>query len=100
VAEVSQGFIYYVSTTGVTGMAAGFLGNIAGQVTRIRRTSGLPVAVGFGISTPEDARAIADVSDAVIVGSALIRVIDHVLGDCDGFKEIAGYLKSLKAAIS
>jgi len=100
VTELSRGFIYYVSVTGVTGTSAGAVGKIAGQVARIRRASRLPVAVGFGISTPEDARCMAEISDAVIVGSALIRVIQQVVVEGCGLGRVAIFLKSLRAAIS
>ena len=68
----TSGFVYYVSVAGVTGVKEADAGAVAPNVERVRRASGLPVAVGFGIKTPERAEAIAKVADAVVVGSALV----------------------------
>jgi len=70
-----SGFIYYVSREGVTGMQAKVASNLAQQVARIRAHTNLPIAVGFGISTPEQARTVASVADAVVVGSAVVNQI-------------------------
>lgn len=71
----ASGFVYYVSVAGVTGSSVGDSGAIAGAVERIRRSSGLPVAVGFGIKTPERAAEIARLADAVVIGSSLVERI-------------------------
>ena len=68
----TSGFVYYVAVTGVTGGKAADAAAVAGAVERVRQASGLPVAVGFGVRTPEQAAAIAKVADAVVVGSALV----------------------------
>jgi tryptophan synthase alpha chain len=68
----TSGFVYYVSVTGVTGVKEADAATVAPHVERVRKASGLPVAVGFGIKTPERAAAIARVADAVVVGSALV----------------------------
>ncbi|PZQ61539.1 MAG: tryptophan synthase subunit alpha [Phenylobacterium zucineum] len=68
----ASGFVYYVSVAGVTGVKEADAQAVAPNVERIRKASGLPVAVGFGIKTPERASAIAQVADAVVVGSALV----------------------------
>jgi len=68
----TSGFVYYVSVAGVTGVKEADAAAVAPHVERVRRASGLPVAVGFGIKTPERAAAIARVADAVVVGSALV----------------------------
>lgn len=68
----TSGFVYYVSVAGVTGVKEADAATVAPHVERVRKASGLPVAVGFGIKTPERAAAIARVSDAVVVGSALV----------------------------
>ncbi|HEV2435892.1 MAG TPA: tryptophan synthase subunit alpha [Verrucomicrobiae bacterium] len=70
-----SGFIYYVSREGVTGMHKRVASNLAQQVAKIRAHTKLPVAVGFGISTPEQAKAVASVADAVVVGSAVVNQI-------------------------
>jgi len=71
----SSGFLYYVSMTGVTGSAFEISDNMLDQIRLARRASGLPVAVGFGISTPDQAARLAETADGVIVGSAMIRVV-------------------------
>ncbi len=68
IAERTAGFIYYVSVAGVTGVKAVDEAGVGPAVARVRRATGLPVAVGFGIRTPEQARAVARVADAVVVG--------------------------------
>ena len=71
----TTGFVYYVSVAGVTGVKAADAAAIAPAVERVRAASGLPVAVGFGIRTPEQARAVARVADAAVVGSALVDAV-------------------------
>ena len=68
----TSGFVYYVSVAGVTGVKEADAAVVAPAVARVRRASGLPVAVGFGVKTPERAAAVARVADAVVVGSALV----------------------------
>ena len=75
----SSGFVYYVSVTGVTGVKEADASAVAPHVKRIKAASGLPVAVGFGIKTPERAAAVARVADAVVVGSALVEEIAGAL---------------------
>jgi tryptophan synthase alpha chain len=72
----TSGFVYYVSVAGVTGVKEADADAVAPAVERIRKASGLPVAVGFGIRTAERAAAVARVSDAAVVGSALIDEIE------------------------
>jgi tryptophan synthase alpha chain len=71
----TSGFIYYVSITGITGTQVADAGDVGGRVERLRRRTDLPIAVGFGIKTPEQAAAIARVADAAVVGSALVEKI-------------------------
>lgn len=75
VLEHASGFVYYVSITGVTGTASAAVADVEAAVKRIKAKTNLPVAVGFGIKTPEQAAAISRVADAAVVGSALINVI-------------------------
>jgi tryptophan synthase alpha chain len=75
VARRTRGFVYYVSVAGVTGTKAADAAAVAPSVARVRLATGLPVAVGFGIRTPEGAAAIARVADAAVVGSALVDEI-------------------------
>jgi tryptophan synthase alpha chain len=75
----TSGFVYYVSVAGVTGVKEADAATVAPHVERVRKASGLPVAVGFGIKTPERASAIARVADAVVVGSALVDEVAEAL---------------------
>ena len=94
VAANTSGFVYYVSIAGVTGAAAAVAGDVAPSVARVRAATGLPVVVGFGIRTPEDARAMARVADGCVVGSAIVsriaagapvaEVLDMVRGLAEG----------------
>jgi tryptophan synthase alpha chain len=91
VAEGGSGFLYYISRTGVTGARADLRSELAGEVGRIREAVKLPVAVGFGISTPEQAAVVAGVADGVVVGSAMIQALDR-----GGVREGVRFLKSLR----
>jgi tryptophan synthase alpha chain len=76
----TSGFVYYVSITGITGCAAPDTGKVAEAVKRIKRHTMLPVCVGFGVRTAEQARAIAEGADGVVVGSALVEAVRKSLG--------------------
>ena len=76
----TSGFVYYVSITGITGAAAPDTGKVAAAVARIKRHTKLPVCVGFGVRTAEQARAIAQGADGVVVGSALGEAVRVSLG--------------------
>lgn len=75
----TSGFVYYVSITGITGTAAPDAAAVHAQVRRIKASTELPVAVGFGVTTPEQARAISKGADGVVVGSALVNAIRDTL---------------------
>jgi tryptophan synthase alpha chain len=75
VLDGSGGFLYYVSVAGITGKQQAALDSIEANVARLKRSTDLPVAVGFGVRTPEQARAIAHVADGVVVGSALVEIV-------------------------
>ena len=75
VLQNTSGFVYYVSVTGITGAAAAQAGDVGPEVARIKRSTDLPVIVGFGITTPQQARAIASVADGCVVGSAIVKEI-------------------------
>ena len=72
VLQNTSGFVYYVSITGITGAAEAKATDVGPEVARIQKDSGLPVVVGFGINTPEKAKAIAEVADGAVVGSAIV----------------------------
>ena len=97
VARLSRGFIYYVSLTGITGAKLTDKADVGQKVREIRRYTKTPVAVGFGIATPEDAREVARIADGVIVGSALVKVIaegNHAAVT----NRLTSFTRSLKAA--
>ena len=75
----TSGFVYYVSITGITGTAAPDATDVHAQIARIKKSTKLPVAVGFGVKTPEQARALAKGADAVVVGSVLVASIAETL---------------------
>ena len=83
VLQNTSGFLYYVSITGITGAAAPDVNNVHMQVRRIKESTALPVAVGFGVKSPEQAQALGKVADAVVVGSALVGAIEKSL-DANG----------------
>ena len=91
VVKNTSGFVYYVSVTGITGGPAADAGAVAPEVARIRAAAGLPVVVGFGISTPEAAQAIASVADGCVVGSAIVKLI----GEARPVTEILTFVRSL-----
>jgi tryptophan synthase alpha chain len=98
VKKIGRGFIYYVSVAGVTGTRTTLAGDIGDMVATIRETASLPVAVGFGISTPAQAAAVAGLADGVVVGSALVRLFEQFEGD-ELSREITAAVRALKAGM-
>ena len=96
----TSGFVYYVSVAGVTGVKAADAAEVAPHVERVRKASGLPVAVGFGIRTPEQAAAIARVADAAVVGSALVDEVAEALArNEDVTRRVLSKVESLAKAV-
>ena len=93
------GFIYYISREGVTGMRAQVATNLAQQVGKIRAHTSLPVAVGFGVSNPEQAKLVASASDAVVVGSAVVNQIAEHGRSPELVERVGGFVKSLASAV-
>ncbi|MFK7868584.1 MAG: tryptophan synthase subunit alpha [Roseobacter sp.] len=91
VLQNTSGFVYYVSITGITGAAEAQAGDVGPEVSRIQNASGLPVIVGFGVNTPEKSRAIAEVADGVVVGSAIVSKMAATAS----IDETLGFVKSL-----
>ena len=77
VLQNTSGFLYYVSITGITGAAAAQAAEVAPEVARIKAATDLPVIVGFGIRTPETAKAIAGVADGAVVGTAIVKLVEE-----------------------
>ena len=100
----ASGFIYYVAIAGITGTKSAVGTSIAGAVERIRRHTSLPLAVGFGIRTPEQAAEVARVADAVVVGSALVQKLASGLDEKDQAKPglieaVLGDVRALAAGV-
>lgn len=91
----TSGFVYYVSVTGITGGLAADAAEVAPEVARIRRAAGLPVVVGFGISTPEAAEAVARVADGCVVGSAIVKQI----GEGKPVAKVLDFVRSLAEGV-
>lgn len=94
----ASGFIYYVSVTGVTGVRPMLPEAVRPVVQRLRVLTTLPIGVGFGISTPEQAAAIAGFADAAVVGSAIMRIVDAHPGR-ESVTEIGAFVRRLKEAM-
>ena len=98
-APVAGGFIYYVSLKGVTGSAALDASSLEPPLKRIRDASDLPVAIGFGISTAEQAREVSAVADAVVIGSALVGKLDDARSVDQAVGIVADYLGGIRSAL-
>ena len=98
IAKEAEGFIYLVSSLGVTGMRTEINTDLKSIVDVIRQNTFVPCAIGFGISTPEQAKAMADLSDGAIVGSAIIKIIEQYGKDAPRY--VGEYVKKMKEAIS
>lgn len=96
IAARATGFLYYISITGVTGTAAPKLADIEKDLKKIRKISSLPVAVGFGISRPEQAREIGRLADGIVVGSALVRLISENSNNAGLLRIIDDYAAGIK----
>ncbi len=94
IAERAQGFLYYISRTGVTGARSELRDELRAEVQRLRDAASVPVVVGFGISTPEQAREVGAMADGVVVGSALIEVIRE-----GGVEAAEAFVRGLRAGV-
>lgn len=99
VAESSTGFVYYVSRTGVTGVQDRLAGELKRDLKRVRRRLAQPLAVGFGISSPAQVAAVAKMADGVVVGSALVRIVEERHGDPDMVGVVENEARSLAGAV-
>lgn len=100
IANQSRGFIYYISLTGTTGVKTAVAKNLQAKVQAIKNIAELPVLVGFGISGPEQAREASSLSDGVIVGSAIVRLIEQNEDPAERDSKISAFVSSVKQAIS
>jgi tryptophan synthase alpha chain len=99
IARSASGFLYYVSVTGVTGVRSEVGSDVESKVRELRTVSDLPIGVGFGISTPQQAAKVANFADAVVVGSAISTVIEQQLAAGDAVAAAAGLVGALKDAM-
>lgn len=97
IAKDAEGFVYYVSSLGVTGTRTNITTDIGAMVKLVKQTKNIPCAVGFGISTPEQAKKMAEQSDGAIVGSAIVKLCAAHGADCVPY--VKEYIQSLKAAV-
>ncbi|KAF5820596.1 putative lyase [Helianthus annuus] len=100
IVEATEGFLYLVSSIGVTGARASVSGKVQSLLQEIKAESSKPVAVGFGISKPEHVKQVAGWgADGVIVGSAVVKILGEAKSPEEGLQELAEFTKSLKAAL-
>ena len=97
IAGEAEGFLYIVSSLGVTGERGAITTDIGGMVSLVRAASGIPCAVGFGISTPEQAARMASLSDGAIVGSAIMRIIAEHGSQAASY--VGDYVRRMKDAL-
>lgn len=97
--ESAEGFLYYVSVAGITGTHGLAVGDIAARVTGIREKAGAPVAVGFGVRSAEQARAIAEFADAVVIGSALVERLAGAGNAAEVTARAGDFLAPIRAAL-
>jgi len=97
-AAAAEGFVYYVSREGVTGAQATLAGGIAENVARIQQHTSVPVVVGFGISTPQQTATVAASADGVVVGSAIVRIIEQNAADPAVASKVEAFVKPLVEA--
>lgn len=99
IARTAEGFVYYVSREGVTGERESIAVSMEEQLFEIKKHTDLPVAVGFGISTPEQAAQVARRADAVVVGSAIVRRIGEYADDPDFIAKVTDFVRPMAEAI-
>lgn len=97
IAKEAEGFLYIVSSLGVTGTRSEIKTDLASIVKVVRENTDIPCAIGFGISTPEQAKKMADISDGAIVGSAIIKLLEKYGKDAPAY--IGEYVKEMKGAL-
>jgi len=101
VLENTSGFLYYVSIAGITGTKTPDVSQVGQQIARIKKQTALPVAVGFGVKSPEQVRALAQVADGIVVGSALVREIEENIGSSqETVARVAGLVRALAGALA
>ena len=97
IAKEAEGFLYIVSSLGVTGARSEIKTDLASIVEVVRQNTDIPCAIGFGISTPEQAKKMADISDGAIVGSAIVKLIETYI--LEALEYVGAYVKTMKDSL-
>ena len=97
IARETEGFVYCVSSLGVTGVRSEITTDVGAMVKMVKEANNVPCAVGFGISTPDQARRMAAAADGVIVGSAIVKLVAKYGADC--VEPVSRYVREMKAAV-
>jgi tryptophan synthase alpha chain len=100
VAKLSQGYVYYVSVTGTTGSRELLPEDLAQNIQRLRRITTKPILVGFGVSNSDQARSIAEFADGVIIGSAIVRIIEQASNSGQALQEITQFASAVLDALN
>lgn len=98
ISEVSQGFIYYISRLGTTGLRDRLADDLRDRLEQLRAATAKPIAVGIGVSNPEQAKAVATMADGVVVGSAIVKLIEDLQGSAELVSRVGDFVAALKAA--
>jgi tryptophan synthase alpha chain len=97
IAKNAEGFVYCVSSLGVTGVRSEIVSDLSEMISLVKTANNIPCAVGFGISTPEQAKKIAEAADGVIVGSAIVKLVERY--GTDAVEPVRAYVRSMKQAV-
>ena len=100
IGKISKGFVYYISLTGTTGTQESLSSELEAKVEAIKNSVSLPVLVGFGISGPEQAREAAKVSDGVIIGSAIVKLVEKNNDPVERDRKLGEFIASIQKAIN
>jgi tryptophan synthase alpha chain len=98
ISEASRGFIYYVSRLGTTGVRDQLADDLRIMLEKVRASTSKPIAVGFGVSTPEHVRLVADLADGVVVASAILKLMEDLEDRTDRLDHVGDFVAALKAA--
>jgi tryptophan synthase alpha chain len=98
IAEASRGFIYYVSRLGTTGVRESLADDLRMMLERLRSSTSKPIAVGFGVSTPEHVRLVAELADGVVVASAILKLMEDLGDRADRLEHVGDFVAALKTA--
>jgi tryptophan synthase alpha chain len=98
ISEASRGFIYYVSRLGTTGVRDQLADDLRIMLEKVRASTSKPIAVGVGVSTPEHVRLVAELADGVVVGSAILKLIEDLEDRADRLEHVGDFVAALKAA--